>query len=39
MDAIAVLGRLAEVATRLLDRLSERISLDDIASLTPSGAA
>ena len=37
MDAIAVLGRLVEVATRLLDRLSERISLDDIASLTPSG--
>lgn len=37
MDAIAVLGRLAKVAARLLDRLSERISLDEIASLTPSG--
>lgn len=37
MDAIGVLGRLAEVATRLLDRLSERISLGEIASLTPSG--
>lgn len=37
MDAIGVLGRLAEVATRLLDRLSERISLAKIASLTPSG--
>ena len=37
VDAIGVLGRLAEVATRLLDRLSERISLDDISSLTPSG--
>lgn len=36
MDAIGVLGRLAEVATRLLDRLSERISLGEIASLTPS---
>jgi hypothetical protein len=37
MDAIGVLGRLAEVAMRLLDRLSERISLGEIASLTPSG--
>ena len=37
MDAIGVLGRLAEVAARLLDRLSERISLGEIASLTPSG--
>jgi hypothetical protein len=37
MDAIGVLGRLAEVATRLLDRLSERISLGEIASLTLSG--
>ena len=37
MDAIGVLGRLAEVATRLLDRLSERISLGEIGSLTPSG--
>jgi replication initiation protein RepC len=36
VDAIGVLGRLAEVATRLLDRLSERISLGEIASLTPS---
>ena len=37
VDAIGVLGRLAEVATRLLDRLSERISLGEIGSLTPSG--
>ncbi len=37
MDAIAVLGRLAKVATRLLNRLSERISLGEIASLTPPG--
>jgi len=35
--AIRVLSRLAEVAARLLDRLSVRISLDEIASLTPFG--
>jgi hypothetical protein len=34
--AIRVLSRLAEVAARLLDRLSERIALAEIASLTPS---